>query len=131
MSPPEAIISCFRNYFNFKGRALRSEYWYFFLFVFIFGIFFNIVDMYILSGKINLDQSQIGIFEAVFSILVFIPHLAVSVRRLHDINRSGWWLLISFTIIGLIPLLYWDCKRGDMEANKYGISPLSLRSPSV
>ena len=62
-------------------------------------------------------------------IVIFQPFrgLSVSVRRLHDINKSGWWLLLSITIIGLIPLLYWACKKGDDDGNKYGPNSIILK----
>ena len=115
----EAIRSGFTNYTNFKDRASRSEYWFWVLFTFIGGICTLIVDAHIVG---NIDTAPINL---IFSIIVFLPGLAVSVRRLHDINRSGWWLLIMLTGIGIILLLYWYIKAGDKEANKFGLNPLT------
>ncbi len=60
-------------------------------------------------------------FFNAFYLLTLVPSISVSVRRLHDINRTGWWLLISLTIIGIIPLLYWSIKPGDEGANRFSL----------
>ena len=59
-------------------------------------------------------------FNNLFSLVTLVPSISLSVRRLHDINRSGWWFLLSITLIGLIPLIYWACQRGDRVENDYG-----------
>ena len=61
----------------------------------------------------------------ILTIVTIVPEIAVSVRRLHDINKSGWWLLLSLTVIGIIPLIYWVCKKGDEKENRFGENPLS------
>ena len=61
-----------------------------------------------------------------YYLIIFIPQITVSVRRLHDVDRSGWWVLIPFTIIGLIPFLYWVCQKGDEGENRFGPEPLAL-----
>lgn len=66
-----------------------------------------------------------GPVESITSLLLFLPGLAVSIRRLHDIDRTGWWWLIAFTVIGIILLLIWACTRGTAGANRYGADPLS------
>jgi uncharacterized membrane protein YhaH (DUF805 family) len=80
----DAIGTCWNSYANFHGRASRSEYWWFYLFVFIFSCI-----------------PLIGLA----SIILVIPQLAVTARRLHDINRSGWWVLLWFTGFGIITLI--------------------------
>ena len=76
------------------------------------------------SRIIGIGYSELGVFDGylgnIFYILTFVPGISVAARRLHDLNKSGWWMLIGFTIIGLIPLLYWACKKGDDKPNKYG-----------
>jgi hypothetical protein len=62
--------------------------------------------------------------NSIVSLLVLLPSLAVSVRRLHDINRSGWWLLIGVTIIGIFPLIFWAAKESDIGDNRFGSDPL-------
>lgn len=85
MSFGEAIKSVFSNYANFKGRARRSEYWYF--------VLFNILVSLVLSG-LTLISPKLSILNSIYSLVVFIPGLAVAVRRLHDIGKSGWTYLI-------------------------------------
>ena len=103
----QAIASGFSNYVNFNGRASRSEYWLWVLFTVIVGLATGILDsaLFPSSGPTSLPLN--GIFELV----TFLPSLALNVRRLHDINRTGWWILIVFTIIGAFVLLYWACKK--------------------
>jgi uncharacterized membrane protein YhaH (DUF805 family) len=66
----------------------------------------------------------LGILRTVVSLGLFLPSLAVAVRRLHDIDRTGWWILIAFTIIGIILLIVWDCIKGTTGPNRYGPDPL-------
>jgi uncharacterized membrane protein YhaH (DUF805 family) len=114
----EAIRSGFRNYVNFSGRAPRSEYWYWVL----FGVLVTIVAA-ILDGAIfpDIEPSPLG---AVTSVILFLPGLAMAVRRLHDIDRTGWWLLITLTIVGIILLIVWACMRGTAGSNRFGTDPL-------
>ncbi|GHF28154.1 hypothetical protein GCM10017044_24180 [Kordiimonas sediminis] len=77
---------------------------------------FAIFDIIIFGGQ-TIAQQPMG---NVFTILVLLPSISLGARRLHDINRSGWWLLLWCTIIGIIPLLYWACKPGDNQQNDYG-----------
>jgi uncharacterized membrane protein YhaH (DUF805 family) len=64
--------------------------------------------------------------NSIFSLLTFLPGLCLAIRRLHDVNRSGWWLLIGFTIVGLFfPLLYWNCSKGTTGENRFGADPLA------
>ena len=115
----DAIRSGFRNYVTFSGRASRSEYWYWVLFGFLVAIVSSILDhaIFPLSGT--------GPVEAITSLVLLLPGIAVSVRRLHDIDRTGWWVLITFTVIGVIVLLIWACLRGTAGANRFGPDPLS------
>lgn len=89
----------FENYANFNGRARRSEYWYFILFNALFSLALTIIDD--LLG-LNFGTAESGILNTVYSLAVFIPSFAVSVRRLHDIGKSGWLLLIAYGSIILL-----------------------------
>lgn len=103
---------CLRNYANFNGRARRKEYWLFVVAGFILGIIAGIIDG-ILGTKF------IGVFV---SLALFIPSIAVSARRLHDIGKSGWWILISFIpLIGAILLLVWYATDTKPETNQWGM----------
>jgi len=104
------------NYANFEGRARRSEYWYFALFNFIISSILQLIDYAI--------GTDIGILGSIYSLAVFVPSLAVLVRRLHDTGKSGWYvLLVFFIIIGWIWLLVLTCTEGDNGPNEYGADP--------
>jgi uncharacterized membrane protein YhaH (DUF805 family) len=114
----QAISSAFANYFNFKSRAARSEYWYYALFLLIAGLATLLIDFAIFGPR------DIGPVNAIFTLATIFPSLAVSVRRLHDIGRSGWFLLLAIIpLIGLIILIYWACQPSDPQPNKYGPAP--------
>ena len=103
MSFVEAIASYFRNFVNFQGRAARSEYWFSFLFAFGSSIVADIID-------------NSGIISVIWSLILFLPSIAVAARRLHDINRSGWHqLLYCFAPVGLIVVIVWYCTPGRDE----------------
>jgi uncharacterized membrane protein YhaH (DUF805 family) len=124
----QAIVSCLKNYARFSGRASRSEYWYFFLFCFLVQIAAGIVDAAI-SG---VTQTSVTLFDPILRLALFIPSLAVEVRRLHDVDRTGWWLLMYFTIIGILyPLLVWKCTKGTDGPNRYGPDPFGIDDKAV
>ena len=119
MNLPQAILSCFEKCATFSGRAARSEYWYFFLFYVLGRIGFAILDAAVYGAPV--DGGHVGPFEAIFTLILLLPYTAAEVRRLHDVDRSGWWLLISFTIIGAFyPLLVWKCTKGTVGPNRFG-----------
>lgn len=115
MSLTESIKTCFQKYAQFQGRASRAEYWWFVLFQIVVGIGFIIV-----AGLMGLSEDAINGMSGLFSLALFLPTIAVAARRLHDLNMTGWWQLISITVIGVIPYLYWLCKAGDSQANRFG-----------
>ena len=101
----EAIVLFFKNYANFKGKSTRSDFWYAQLFLMLIGLLASIVDLKFF--KYTLTGQPLG---DIFNILTIVPIYAISFRRLHDIGKSGWWVLLQLTIIGIIPLIYWYCK---------------------
>jgi len=106
----QAIVTCFKKFADFKGRARRSEFWYFELFCVLISLIFSIF--------INEDVATIAM------LITLIPNIAVSVRRLHDIDRSGWWMLIALIpIIGILLLLFWATQEGSSASNQYGEPP--------
>lgn len=107
MSFGKAIITCLSKYADFNGRASRAEYWWFTLF-----------SVLLQMAAIPIDTSDR--LRSLLWVLLLLPALAVAARRLHDINRSGWWQLIPITVVGIIPLLIWLCSRGDRTGNRYG-----------
>lgn len=114
-------LSVLRNYFAFQGRARRKEYWFFLLFNFIFLAILSVLDNS--TGTFNPDSGY-GLLSGIYTLAVFIPSLAVSVRRLHDTSRSGWWLLISLIpLIGFIVLLIFMLQNSTPGQNQYGANP--------
>ena len=95
------------------GRASRSEFWYFWLFC----VIINVGSALVIGGLLGLPIADLGI-RSVFSVFQTI----VFIRRLHDVGRSGWWLLLSFTIIGIIPLLVWSIRRGAPRRNRFDLA---------
>lgn len=114
MTFKESIITCIQyKYADFKGRASRSEYWYFFLFNFLVGFTASLIDSFVFGNS--------PILYLIVILGLFIPGLAVGVRRLHDIGKSGWWILIALIpIVGIIVLIVFYSKRGEEGANEYG-----------
>jgi uncharacterized membrane protein YhaH (DUF805 family) len=111
----QAISSGFSNYVNFSDRACRSEYWFWFLFVFIGNIVTAAIDYAI----------GIQVISGLFSLAVLLPGIAIAIRRLHDLDRSGWWIfLILIPLVGAIILLIWFCTRGTDGPNRFGPDPL-------
>jgi len=119
-----AVTTCFQKYVDFNGRARRSEYWWFVLFVILAAIVATILDHIIDPPPAGVPFS-IGIVYGLVVLACFLPGLAVEIRRLHDTNRSGWWLLIAFVpFLGALLLLIWFCFKGTAGDNKYGADPL-------
>src|ERR1700741_2346534 len=112
MTFQQAISSGLSNYVNFSGRATRSAFWYWVLFAVIVSIVAGIIDAVLFSGVTLVPRPAATPVNPITGILLFLPGLGVSVRRLHDVDCSGWWLLIALTIIGFFLLLYWYCKSG-------------------
>ncbi|TWH99990.1 uncharacterized membrane protein YhaH (DUF805 family) [Luteimonas cucumeris] len=114
-------LKVLKNYFNFQGRARRKEYWMFVLFNIIISIVLVFVDK--ATGTYD-EQYGAGLIGGLYALAVLIPGIAVSVRRLHDRNKSGWWLLIGFVpLIGAIVLLVWFVIAGDQGSNRFGADP--------
>lgn len=112
-------LNCIKKYVNFSGRASRKEYWMFFLFNILFSFAAVIID--VLFGTL---EDGLGVFSCIYSLAVFLPGLAVTVRRLHDINRSGFAIFISLIpLIGGIILLVWMVSEGNVGENNYGPEP--------
>ena len=118
----ESTKTCFKKYAVFSGRSSRQEYIVFYLFIFFVPLLLAMVE-----GLLGvLPSSYYSIFAIIFELAVFLPSWAVMIRRLHDVNRSGWWILISLTIIGIIPFVYWTCiKKSDEGENRFGSNPLT------
>ena len=101
-----SIGRVFNGYGRVTGRSPRSDYWWFAL----LGLGVGLIAL----------MPNLAIIGTVWSLATFLPNLAVQVRRLHDVGRSGWWTLLVLTGIGILVLLYWATRQGDQFDNKYG-----------
>lgn len=110
-----------KKYAMFEGRSRRKEFWQFALFVFLVQVVLAIFDR--MTGTYS-EGAEFGLLGGVFSLFVLIPSIAVTVRRLHDIGRTGWWILIYFLpLIGAIVMLVFMVLDSQPETNQYGPSP--------
>ncbi|MGF1741445.1 DUF805 domain-containing protein [Vibrio profundum] len=109
------------KYTVFGGRARRKEYWYFTLVHAIVSICLTFLDEHF---RLYVDESPQGILSTLYLLLVFLPMLAVTIRRLHDSNRTGWWFFIMLVpIIGPLVLLYFLVQPSNDGTNQYGPNP--------
>ena len=116
MTFSEAVKSGFDNYATFSGRASRPAYWWWFL--------FQVIVVGIVAGIIDGILGTWGVVTGLAGLALLLPTLAVSVRRLHDTNRTGWWILIGLIpLIGFIVLLIFYLQEGDAGDNEYGPPP--------
>lgn len=118
-------LKVLKQYTDFSGRARRKEYWMFVLFNIIFLIAAMIIDTVLgFSFQVQGQSLGYGYIYVLYSLFVLIPNLAVSVRRLHDVGKSGWFLLIALIpLIGSIWLLILYCTDGESGSNKWGPNP--------
>jgi uncharacterized membrane protein YhaH (DUF805 family) len=131
MSFTNAVKAYFFKWNDFRSRSSRSEYWWAILFVylasylagFIIGLFIGFT-----FGIAGFSESamEVALVIAILPLQIFIAiaSICLAIRRLHDVDRSGWWYLIIFTIIGIIPLLIWYCTKGTDGDNRFGKDPL-------
>lgn len=120
-----SVRSCFENYVTFSGRAPRSEYWYWLLFNMIAGWIVGFIEGFYLAFNGLEPDSFIPVGSIILSLALLLPGLTVSVRRLHDIDRSGWWYFMwMLPIIGWILMIYWMVKKGTEGSNRFGNDPL-------
>lgn len=126
-----AWISMWKRAFDFKGRSRRKEYW---LAAIANALFYSLAVSIIfilgimITGATNSGGSALSYivfaFSTIYILAALIPGLSLAVRRLHDTNRSGWWIFIALIpLIGAISLLVFYCTEGDLRPNKYGPSP--------
>lgn len=121
------FLAVLRQYATFKGRARRKEYWMFVLCYVALYLALIIVDG--LTGTFDMGTER-GLLSGLFLVATLLPSVAVAVRRLHDTDRSGWWLLLSLVpIVGQIGLLYFLIQEGDEGGNEYGPDPRSVPEP--
>jgi uncharacterized membrane protein YhaH (DUF805 family) len=113
------FLHVLKNYAVFRGRARRREYWMFTLFSFIFSFVAFAIDY-----ALGISKDGNGVFSFIYSLAILVPSLAVGVRRLHDVDKSGWfWLIVLVPLVGVIWLLVLDCTEGTDGPNQYGPDP--------
>lgn len=113
----EAVRSGFTKYVEFRGRSQPSEYWWWFLFNLLL-----VGSVYILGANLLMDPGTGDSLLGLLFFALFLPGLSVTVRRLHDIDRSGWWLLVSFVpLVGPITMLVFLASKGTPGPNRYGM----------
>ncbi len=119
-------LEALKKYAVFSGRSRRKEYWYFVLFNLIISFVLGLIDRFLgLTTEYGL-----GILGGLYSLAVLIPGLAVAVRRLHDTNRSGWWLLINLVpFVGPIIAIIFLVQDSDTGSNRYGPWPKAVATP--
>ena len=122
-------LGVLKKYAVFSGRARRAEFWYFVLFSTIISIVLAILDGF-MSGSIGATPEDVpwdpmgDILTNIYNLAILIPSIAVSTRRLHDVDKSGWWQLLHFVVlIGSIVLLVWMVKSGTHGPNRFGEDP--------
>jgi len=114
-------LEVLKKYTVFGGRAGRPEYWYFVLFNLAVSLVLGFLDGFL--GTFS-NSARIGLLGGLYSLAVLCPTIGLGMRRLHDINRSGWWLLIGFIpIVGWIVLIVWAATGSDPGQNQYGSGP--------
>ena len=116
------FLMALKNYVGFSGRSRRSEYWYFTLFYLVIAIVLSVLDGIVFGGSV--DGKGTPVLSGLFMLAMLLPSIAVGIRRLHDTDRSGWWLLMGLVpLVGVIVLIVFfvqDSKPGD---NRFGPNP--------
>ena len=111
---PESVVRCLRKYATFRGRATRAEYWW-------FSLFNTLLGMVVYAAVQHLMGTEAADGAAsIVQLALFLPMLAVGVRRLHDIDFRGWWMLLGLTGVGIIPLIIFFCLPGKQAPNRFG-----------
>ncbi len=127
----EAVRSVFQHYATFSGRARRAEYWWFVLFSVLMSLALGILDAAIFGAAwvghgMGGMRTAPSVFGGIFSLAILLPSLAVTIRRLHDVGRSGWWWwLWLLPVVGWLVLIYWMIREGDHGDNAFGPDPIT------
>ncbi|MBW2658372.1 MAG: DUF805 domain-containing protein [Deltaproteobacteria bacterium] len=126
------FVNTLKNkYAAFKGRATRSEYWYFALYSMIIAIILAIIDWMIINPLLGVqpgpESNSTSLLGTIFNLAILIPSLALSIRRLHDIGKNGWWVLLALVpivnFIGIFVILYFFTRDSQPGENQYGPNP--------
>ena len=114
----ESIKTCFNKFADFKGRASRSEFWWFILFM----VLVNIVSGMIFSG---------GSISTIISLVLLVPYIAAAVRRLHDIGKKGPWVVLVFVPLANFLCIYWLAQKSQPTANEFGPVPADAQIDTI
>ncbi|MFG1464280.1 DUF805 domain-containing protein [Xanthobacter sp. DSM 24535] len=130
-----SYLSVMRQYATFTGRASRKEFWLYTLVVFLLSVVAEVLDMLLFGGQVFTADGMVavesyGILTGIVHLIHIVPSIAVGVRRLHDIDRTGWWLLLVFTGIGMLVILIFNVLSGTRGPNRFGPDPLGYPTPS-
>ncbi len=110
------FVKCLQNYVTFSGRARRKEYWMYYLFYMIFAFVIGFVE--------GLAGMETPVLSGIYGLAILLPSISVLVRRLHDIDKSGWWFWIALVpFVGGIVLLVFSCMEGTKGPNRFGPDP--------
>ena len=121
MKMKEAVISVLTNWNNFSGRACRSEYWYFSLAAVLVQLIISIIET--ATGMV-VESTEMGILSIIFTLLILVPSISVTSRRLQDRGLSGWWQLLYLTIIGIPVIVVLAMLPAKEDENNWGRNPL-------
>ncbi|WP_116132485.1 DUF805 domain-containing protein [Tropicimonas sp. IMCC34043] len=119
MTFTDSIQTCLQKYVTFSGRASRPEYWWF--------VLFNVLGTFVagILDSLFFGSSNVGVLGGLWSLALLLPGISVGVRRLHDLDKSGWWLLLGvIPLIGWIILIVWFVGRGTNGPNRFGAAPV-------
>ena len=122
MKMKEAIISVLTNWNNFSGRACRSEFWFFCLAAVLVQVIISIIE--IATGMVDIESTEMGILSIIFTLLILVPSISVTSRRLQDRGWSGWWQLLYLTIIGIPVIVVLNMLPAKEDENNWGRNPL-------
>ncbi len=122
MTFTESIKTCFKKCATFEGRASRSEFWWFFLFCLMLTLSAGVADTWFTDVNYH-DNREFGPVGIAVALAMLLPQLSVTVRRLHDIDASGWWVLLHIHIFGTVFLAFLHCFKGTKKANRFGSPP--------
>ena len=123
MNMKESVVSVLKNWKNFSGRASRSEFWYFVLASAILGAIVGGIEL--ATGLISIENpNATGPLSSILNLLLAIPSISVTSRRIQDYGYSGWWQLSYITVIGIFVVLIWCMLPAKEDENDWGKNPL-------
>lgn len=126
----QSIQTVFSKYVTFSGRASRSEFWWWVLFVFVTNLVLSVIDSVLFGTTVTTEygfeaSTNTPFLSGLFGLATLLPGISVAVRRLHDRDKSGWWYwLVLIPLVGIIILIVWFATEGTRGANRFGADPL-------